>query len=471
MREIRISDITVAHSTANEITLTFREKVEAAKLLDRLGVSVIELGKVSGGVADNLLIKTIAASVEKSIVAVDPGLDAKAIESTWEALKEASSPRFQVCAALSTARIEYVYHKKPDDMLKAVQQTIAECIKYCKNVEFVAEDATRASADYMYRMISAAIAAGASTVTICDTAGTMLPIEFGDFIKDIYANVPELKDVVLGVKCSNAMNLADASTAAAISVGASEVKVTAMPSDTAMLENVTKILSAKSSYFEAECKVNTTEIKRVLKSIERLTNKTESSKSPFEDGVRDYSNEVAFTANDSFEEVMKGVTALGYDLGDMDKMRIWKAFKSAVQRKESVRIEELEAIIASEAMQVPAAYTLENYVITTGNDIDIIAHIKLKKDNKIYNGLSLGDGPVDAAFLAIEQITGTHYELDDFQIQSISEGREAMGQTIVKLRSGGKVYSGRGLSTDVVGSAVAAYVNALNKITYEEANS
>ena len=105
--------------------------------------------------------------------------------------------------------------------------------------------------------------------------------------------------------------------------------------------------------------------------IERLTNKTDNNKSPFEDGVRDYSDEVAFTANDSFEEIMKGVATLGYDLDDMDKMRIWKAFKSAVQRKESIKIGELEAIIASEAMQVPAAYSLESYVITTGNDIDI----------------------------------------------------------------------------------------------------
>ena len=96
------------------------------------------------------------------------------------------------------------------------------------------------------------------------------------------------------------------------------------------------------------------------------------------------------------------------------------------------------------------------------------AHLTLRKDGKLVDGVSIGDGPIDAAFLAIEQITGHHYELDDFQIQSVTEGREAMGQTIVKLRSSGKVYSGRGISTDIVGSGILAYINALNKIVYEE---
>ena len=131
-------------------------------------------------------------------------------------------------------------------------------------------------------------------------------------------------------------------------------------------------------------------------------------------------------------------------------------------------IRELDAIVASAAMQVPPTYQLDTYVINSGNTISSSVHMKLRRADTVLEGICLGDGPIDAAFLAIEQITGQHYELDDFQIQSVTEGREAMGQTVVKLRSEGKVYSGRGISTDIVGASILAYINALNKIVYEE---
>ena len=119
-------------------------------------------------------------------------------------------------------------------------------------------------------------------------------------------------------------------------------------------------------------------------------------------------------------------------------------------------------------MQVPACYVLDTYVITAGNAVAATANLRLTRNGERLEGVCLGDGPIDAAFLAIEQITGRHYELDDFQIQSVTEGREAMGQTVVKLRSEGKVYSGRGISTDIVGASIQAYISALNKIVYEE---
>ena len=118
---------------------------------------------------------------------------------------------------------------------------------------------------------------------------------------------------------------------------------------------------------------------------------------------------------------------------------------------------------------MPPTYRLESYVINTGNTISASAQMKLTKNGQTLSGVSLGDGSVDAAFLAIESIVGRHYELDDFQIQAVTEGREAMGESVVKLRSGGKLYSGRGISTDILGASVHAYLNAINKIVYEEA--
>ena len=130
---------------------------------------------------------------------------------------------------------------------------------------------------------------------------------------------------------------------------------------------------------------------------------------------------------------------------------------------------ELDAIVASVALQVPSTYHLKSFVINTGNVITATAHVELEKDGEIFSGISTGDGPIDAVFLAIEKITGHHYDLDEFQVQSLTEGREAVGTTIVKLRSdSGRLYSGKGVSTDIIGSAVNAYINALNKICFEE---
>jgi len=165
---------------------------------------------------------------------------------------------------------------------------------------------------------------------------------------------------------------------------------------------------------------------------------------------------------------MKAALRLGYDLSEEDGKKVFEAFQTIASKKEKVTDKELDAIVASAAMQVPATYILDTYVITAGNTISATAHLKLTKAGNPMEGVSIGDGPIDAAFLAIESITGQHYELDDFQIQAVTEGRGAMGQTVVKLRSNGKLYSGKGISTDIVGASIHAYISALNKIVYEE---
>ena len=180
-------------------------------------------------------------------------------------------------------------------------------------------------------------------------------------------------------------------------------------------------------------------------------------------------SDIFLTAHDDLNAVSLAISKLDYDLSDEDTVKVFNAFCQIANKKEKVGLKELDAIIASFAMQVPATYKLDTYVITSGNTISATAHIKLVKDGQPVEGVYIGDGSIDAAFQAIEKITGCHYELDDFQLQAVTEGREAMGQTIVKLRSGGKVYSGRGISTDIVGAGIQAYLSALNKIIYEEA--
>ncbi len=469
MKKVIITDVTLGNCNAeNKYSFTFRKKIEVAEILDKIGVSVM-LGKLSNDIADTLLIKSVAGVVNNTTLGVCTGFDEAEIVSVWNALKEAKHPRLQICAALSTARMEYVYHKKAPEMLSEVKESLKKCKELCNDVEFIAEDATRADFKYLCDAIKIAIDAGATTVTVCDTAGVMLPDEFGRFIGDIYKNVEEIKNVTLGISCSNALNIADAEGFAAIQNGATEIKASAVSRDGISLSGIANLLIAKGSSLGLDFKLSTTDIFGNIQKIKRLGTE-DDTKSPFENGVRNYSDNEYFDNNSTLDDIANVASNLCYDLDENDKVRVFNAFKKVAGRKDKVGIAEIESIIAAEAMQVPATYTLENFVVTTGNAIDILAHVKLNKGGKLLDGLSVGDGPIDAAFLAIENITGHHYELDDFQIKAITEGRGAMGQSVVKLRSRGKVYSGIGTSTDIIGSGVSAYINALNKIIYEEEN-
>ena len=296
----------------------------------------------------------------------------------------------------------------------------------------------------------------------------MLPREFGEFIEKLYAEVPELRDVVLGVGCSDELAMADACAVAAVMGGAGEVKAAAYPVNSVSLAKIVKILSAKSDTCGAVCKTGLTEMKRVTDQIRWMCETGRSEKSPFDNGVDDGGETIILTAEDDLPTVMKEVARLGYDLSEDDSIKVYDEFLRIARKKEKVAMKELEKVIASTAMQVPATFVLESYVINSGNVLTSTAHLKIKKNNRTLESVTLGDGPIDASFLAIEKIAGQHYELDDFRIQTVTEGREAMGEALVKIRHNGKVYSGRGISTDIIGSSIRAYINALNKIVYEE---
>ena len=467
MNRIRISDVTMKQA-GQELSLSFKEKIELAKLLDKLDVSVIELEGIRSVKIDSLRIKSIASAVQSGIVAVPVQLEQSSVEETWNALRSARYPRLQVCAPVSSVQMEYLYHKKPDAMLKAVCDTVAACKALCPDVEFVADDATRSDPAFLAQIVAAAIRAGAATVTVCDTAGTMMPEEFASFVKNLYSEVPALAEVSLGVSCSNELSMADACVIAAACQGAGEIKTAAYPVNTASLANVSRIISSRGDSFNAACSVRVTQLNRTINQITWMCQTGRGKNVPFAGGMQDEDSGIYLTAHDDLHGVIKAVERMGYDLSEEDGIKVYEAFQTIAAKKEKVSAKELDAIVASAAMQVPSTYVLDTYVITAGNTISSTAHLKLRKADVSMEGVCIGDGPIDAAFLAIESITGCHYELDDFQIQAVTEGREAMGQTVVKLRSGGKLYSGKGISTDIVGASIHAYISALNKIVYEE---
>ena len=467
MRKITVTDMTMRQS-GKGVSLSFREKIELVKQLDKLGVDVIEVSPITSPKIDRLLIKSISSAVKDSAVAVSVGLSEENIAIAWGALGEAKHPRLQVTAPVSAVQMEYLAGKKPEAMLAAIGDLVGKCRALCPEVELIADDATRADPAFLQEAIRAALNAGATVITLCDAAGMMLPDQLTEFIQNTYAAVPELGQVTLGIACRNELSMADSCAVAAIRCGAGEVKCAAYGEDVIKLETMAKVISARGSSFGVECGIRTTQMKRILGQVAWMCQTGRSSTSPFDSGVQ--SGEGLFlTVHDDLSAVMKAAAKLGYDLSEEDGAKVFEAFSRIAARKETVGAKELDAIVASAAMQVPPTYRLETYVINSGNTISATAHIKLAKNGVMTEGISLGDGPIDAAFLAIEQIAGHHYELDDFQIQAVTEGREAMGESVVKLRSGGKLYSGRGISTDIVGASVHAYINALNKIVYEEA--
>ena len=466
MNKIRISDVTMKQE-AKSLSLSFREKIELSKLLDALGADIIELEGMDGSRTDALRIKSIAAAVKDSVVAVPVKPEKENILQAWEAVKLARKPRLQVCAAVSSVQMEYLYHKKADAMLTAVTEAVKYCRSLCSNVEFVADDATRADPEFLQQIIGSAIEAGAATVTVCDTAGQMLPEEFGTFVAQLRTAVPSLQDICLGVSCCDTLSLADACAVAAAKQGAGELKTAAYSVSTPSLANVARILAARSDILDATCGIRTAQLSRTIDQIARMCQADRKKSSAFDSGIHP-ENDVYLTIHDSMEAVSQAVAQLGYDLSEEDTPKVYEAFRAIASKKEQVSIRELDAIVAAAAMQVPSAYQLDTYVINSGNTISSSAHMRLRKGDTLLEGVCLGDGPIDAAFQAIEQITGRHYELDDFQLEAVTEGREAMGQTIVRLRSNGKLYAGRGISTDIVCAGIHAYLSALNKIVYEE---
>ena len=465
MNKIKLSDITMKQ-VADGFSLSFKEKIELAKLLDKLGVSVIELEGIRDARIDSLRIKSIATAVTGSTVAVPVALTPEGPAQAWAALQLAKAPRLQVSGAVSAVQMEYLCHKKPEAMRNAITETIQACKALCNDVEFLADDATRADPAFLAETVRAAIAAGATTVTICDTAGSMLPAEFSRFIGQLYAAAPEMKQVNVGVSCCNALSMADACVIASISEGVRELKVSAYPLDTASLANMAKLLSARGDSLGVTCAVQTTQLSRILDRICQICQAGKAKGATLSGPQAE--SDIYLTAHDDIAAVSKVAEQLGYDLSEDDCVKVYDAFRTIAAKKEQVSTKELDAIIASAALQVPPTYQLDTFVITSGNTISSTAHIKLIKNGQSMEGVSIGDGPIDAAFVAIESITGCHYELDDFQLHAVTEGREAMGQTVVKLRSGGKVYSGKGISTDIVAAGIHAYLSALNKIVYEE---
>lgn len=469
MENLFISDVTLRlEQKRAEAALSFREKLEIARALDRLRLYSVELPAIRNEKADLLLVKSIATAVRNSRLVLPAVLTEEGAEKAWNALKGAAHPCIQISVPMSVAQMEYICHKKPDKMIGLIEETVGAAKKLCPEVEFEAFDATRSEPEFLRRALETALEAGADIITLCDSSDGMLPEEFKKFIEDAYRRVPALGGKLVGVKCTNALGLAAACSLAAADAGARLIKTACAEENLLSLETIAGILRARGIDMGFKTELSATELSRTVDQIRWMVSLKRDSSSPYDNSTqRRFDESLCLSGESTPAELTAAVQKLGYELTEEDYAKVYDAF-CVIAGKKSVGEKELDAIVASAAMQVPPAYTLESYVINAGNVITATAHIKLIRQGKILSGFGLGDGPIDASFLAIEQIIGHHFELDDFQIQAVTEGREAMGSALVRLRAEGKLYSGKGISTDIIGASIHAYLNALNKIVFEE---
>ncbi len=462
MRTVSVADITLKKlSEDRAISLLFREKSAIANCADALGVNVIELPAVKNLREDTIIYKTIAQNVGNATLAIPVGFNKDDVASVWGCIKDAKNPRLQVELPVSTLQMEYTYHVKQAVMAEKIAELVKEAKTYCNDVEFSAQDATRADADFLIAAVKAAAENGATLVTLCDHAGVSTPEEIAAMVATVKAAV----NVPVYVQVSDRIHMGVACAFAAIKNGVDGVKCAMAGKDALLIGAFSDAINACATQADSKVELDTTKIHASIDDILRTINHDSYEAA---DTISE-KTKILLDSDSTMAQVTQAAELLGYELSDSDLGNVYKALMQVCEKIGAVGSKEFEAVIASSAMQAPSTYHFETYTTTSSNVASSMSQITLSCNGEMICGVSNGDGPIDSAFRAIEQCIGHHYELDDFQVQSVTEGKEALGSALVRLRNNGKLYSGNGTSTDIVAASIRAYINALNKIVFEEA--
>ena len=461
MKKINITDITLKKlSQDRQVSLLFREKTAIASVADSLGVDAVELAPIKNLREDTIIYKTIVQNVANSVVAIPVGFTKEDVDAAYECVKDAKKSRLQVELPASTVQMEYTYHMKADKMIAKIGELIKYAKELCEDVEYAALDATRADREFLIQAAKEAEANGATLITVCDDAGVSLPEEIAELVSTIKANV----NVPVYAQVSDHIAMAVASAIAAEKAGADGLKCAMVSGDALSMGEICDAITARGEAIGIETNLKNT---RIHASIDDLLDNINHQAYETEAQVSE-KKKILLDADSTIAQVAAAAGVLGYDLSDEYCGSVYKALMNVCEKKGAVGAKELEALIASSAMQAPSTYHLESYSTNCGNLTSSMSQVTLKRGDETLCGVSTGDGPIDSVFRAIEQCIGYHYELDDFQIQSVTEGKEALGSALVRLRNNGKLYSGNGISTDIVAASIRAYINALNKIVFEE---
>ncbi len=473
-----------------------REKLILAKQLERLGVDVIEAGFAAASEGDFESVQSIANEIKDSTVAVLARAVKSDIDKAWGAVKGAVKPRIHIFIATSPIHMKYKLKKKPDEVVKMAVEAVEYASGLCSEVEFSAEDATRSEPDFLAEIFDKVIMAGAKIINIPDTVGYTMPDEFYDFIMEIRSKSKYLDTVQTSVHCHNDLGLAVANTLSAARAGVTQFECTingiGERAGNAALEELVMALEVRKDIYGYEFNINTKEIMKTSNMLSGITgahvqpNKAIVGANAFahESGIHQHgvlakretyeimtpdsigltTGKLVLGKHSGRHAFKDKIESMGYELTENELNDAFEKFKALADQKREVFDRDIEAILTKGIDGEDARYKLNRFVINAGNTITTTASVVLNIDGEDNEGISFASGPIDAAFSAIEKCLDKDIILEDYSLQSITEGTDALGFATVKLRYNDEHYSGRGVSIDVIEASINAYIDAINRI-------
>jgi 2-isopropylmalate synthase len=519
---VRIFDTTLRDGEQSPgATLTSHEKIEVARALSRLGVDAMEAGFPAASLDDLAAVKLIAEEVGNHVPERRPSQEppiicalARAtkpdIDKAWEAVKPAKHPRIHTFLATSPIHMEHKLRLKPEQVLEKVRTMVAYAATLCRDVEFSPEDAGRSEPEFLYQVLKLAIEAGATTLNIPDTVGYALPDEFGKLIGGILANVPGADKVIVSVHCHNDLGLATANTLAGLRAGARQAEVTingiGERAGNTALEEVVMALKTRSASIALTHGIDTQQIARVSRLVSNRTgiliqpNKAVVGANAFahESGI----HQDGMIKHQETYEIMRpedvGVSAtrlvlgkhsgrnglgvrlreLGYNLDGEQMERAFERFKALCDKKKEITTADLEALVEDEIGKAPELFTLEGLQVGCGTQGMPTATVRLKgPDGQVHTQAAVGTGPVHAIYKAIGELVVAPHRLEEFTVNSITAGIDALGEVSVRVVGldgdevenpqhghNKRVFQGHGADTDILVASAKAYLAAMNKL-------
>jgi 2-isopropylmalate synthase len=506
-------------------TLNTQEKLEIARQLARLGVDIIEAGFPAASLGDLDAVRRIAETVGREpridkfghaapppVIAGLARANHNDIDKAWEAVKQAARPRIHTFLATSPVHMEFKLKMTPDEVVERTREMVRYAKNLCNDIEFSPEDAGRSDPRFLYKVLAAAIESGATTLNIPDTVGYTVPAEYGQLIRDIRENTPGAKDVVISVHCHNDLGLATANSLAGVENGARQIECTingiGERAGNTSLEEATMALYTRHQVYEVDTNIITQEIHRASDMVSRYTgmvvqpNKAIVGANAFaheagihQDGMlkhkRTYEIMDATTIGLGQSKLVLGkhsgrhafrvkLEEMGYRLEESDLDEVFKRFKELADKKKVVTDSDLQALIGDELYKPSETWQIEDVQVNCGTNVIPTAVVRLRNvhTGQVVTDAGFGTGPVDAVYQGINRLVGVSSRLVEFVIQAIDQGMDAVGDVTIRIESdevigtveraqggrGQRVFSGRGIDTDIVVASAKAYMQALNKL-------
>jgi len=501
MDMVRIFDTTLRDGEQSPgATLSLPEKVEIARHLEAMGVDIIEAGFPIASEGDFESVKAIASQVTRSVVCGLARCTPKDIERAGQAVKAAAKPRIHVFLATSKIHREHKLRKGKEDIIRLAVESIKQALEYTSDVEFSPEDASRTELEFLEEIVHAAIEAGATTINMPDTVGYATPAGYGLIFAHILKKIPAVRQrgIVLSAHCHDDLGLAVANSLAAIENGARQVECTingiGERAGNAALEEIVMALRVRNDYYKVGTRIDTTKIYPASRMVSTLTglvvqrNKAIVGQNAFahesgihQDGILKYretyeimdpktiglpTNSLVLGKHSGRHAFRERVHSLGYtNLTDEQLEAAFVKFKALADKKKEVFDEDIEALIDDQLELSRGLWELVGLQVMTGSNSTPTATVTLRDSNgEVLQDASIGDGPVDAIYSAIQRLTGVRVSLSDYRIRAVTKGKEALGEVQIEIDHSGRKVRGRGLSTDILEASALAYLAAINRL-------